>query len=225
MRRRATIVLLGTLLLVEVSQAAEDQSKEQVVVKNRKLALTLSSERSRGSVVDTIMIHFCSDVVNNPQSPYKTERILSIFRRYKVSCHYLIDREGRVLLLVDEDRKAWHAGKGMLPWAPDRKNRLNDHSIGIELMGIGTYPEMKEYMSASDYNRLPKEQLGFTDAQYASLRRLIADICDRHKSINFDRKHIIGHDEYAPERKTDPGRLFEWNRIGLSRERKINKTD
>ena len=64
-------------------------------------------------------------------------RIVSIRRllssRDKVSCHYLIDRKGRILKMVDENKVAWHAGKSK--WK--NFNNLNKNSIGIELVNKG----------------------------------------------------------------------------------------
>ena len=68
------------------------------------------------------------------------------------------------------------------------------------------------------YARLRPSDIGYTDKQYESLRSLLKLITNRHPQIKMDRKHIIGHDEYAPGRKTDPGSLFDWTRIGLSQQ-------
>jgi N-acetyl-anhydromuramyl-L-alanine amidase AmpD len=90
---------------------------------------------------------------------------------------------------------------------------LNKYSIGIELMAIGTEAEMAPMMSVEHYKKIPKEHIGYTEAQYGALNLLLDDILTRNKKIKRDREHIIGHDEYAPERKTDPGSLFEWVKV------------
>jgi N-acetyl-anhydromuramyl-L-alanine amidase AmpD len=62
--------------------------------------------------------------------------------------------------------------------------------------------------------------IGFSDAQYTALNRLIDEIRARNPAIAHDRFHIIGHEEWAGRaRRTDPGELFDWKRIGLTRER------
>lgn len=76
-------------------------------------------------------------------------------------------------------------------------------------MAIGTKEEMEPIMSSSVYDSIHPSHIGFTEAQYKSLTRLLDDILKRHPSIKNDRVHIIGHDEYAPARKTDPGSLFD----------------
>lgn len=118
--------------------------------------------------------------------------------------------------LVDENRIAFHAGKGSLPGFPAYQNKLNEYSIGIELMAIGTREEMLPLISAQTYESIAPSNIGYTDAQYRSLNLLLNDIIGRHPTIQRDRQHIVGHDEYAPGRKTDPGKLFDWSRINFT---------
>ena len=61
------------------------------------------------------------------------------------------------------------------------------------------------------YGQLEESQLGFTDAQYDSLRALVTDLCERYR-IPMDGAHVIGHDAYSPA-KHDPGELFDWDRL------------
>lgn len=158
-----------------------------------------------------VMLHFCSAVVNHRDDPYNHEYVRQTFTDAGVSIHYIIDREGQIFCYIPEDRSAWHAGSGT--WLNDEKytNKMNKYSIGIELMGMGTYKEMSGYLHKWEYNKIPKELLGFTDAQYVSLKALVEDICQRH-DIPLDKDHIIGHDEFNPK-KNDPGDLFDWSRI------------
>ncbi len=166
--------------------------------------------------VDTILLHFCSDVVANPMNPYDARQIVDGFARFRVSAHFLIDRDGNMLQLVSLDRTAYHAGAGNLPNQPERENRLNEFSIGIELMGIGTLSEMMIYMSSDQYRELDPKFLGYTDEQYDALNDCIAALMGVFPEIVFGRDSIFGHDEWSPGRKTDPGVLFDWERIGLS---------
>ena len=156
------------------------------------------------------MLHFCSAVVNHRDDPFNMAYIRQIFIDADVSIHYIIDREGTVYCYVPEDRAAWHAGTGM--WGDDKyTGSMNLYSIGIELVGIGSQSDMKSYLSAKDYKALDPSWYGFTDAQYAALKDLVEDICQRN-SIPMDRQHIIGHEEYNPK-KHDPGQLFDWDRL------------
>jgi N-acetylmuramoyl-L-alanine amidase len=103
-----------------------------------------------------------------------------------VSAHYLIDRDGRLYQLVDERRRAWHAGKSQ--WGND--SDINSASLGIELDNNGEEP--------------------FAEAQIAALLALLDDIQKRYAipAANF-----IGHADVAPTRKNDPSRYFPWRRL------------
>lgn len=101
----------------------------------------------------------------------------------KVSAHFLVRRDGTVIQFVPCHRRAWHAGASS--W--QGRARCNDFSIGIELEG-------------SDY-------VPFTERQYAALVRLT-----RHLLRTYPIRHVAGHSDIAPERKTDPGPFFEWDR-------------
>lgn len=160
-----------------------------------------------------VVLHFISNAAVNPENPFVYEDIRRIFIDYDVSPHYMIDRKGEIYFLLPESRAARHAGKGELFNFPGYKDHLNDYSIGIELMAIGTESEMQSMISPEQYRKIPKEHIGYTEAQYKSLNFLLDDILVRNQEIKRDREHIIGHNEYAPERKIDPGSLFDWSMI------------
>ncbi len=162
-----------------------------------------------------VMVHFSSDVMANPDDPYVVENVLDIFLDYGVSIHYLIDREGVIYQCVNEGDVAWHAGKGS--WGDDMQyeNRMNQYSIGIELLAIGTAQEMSLYMIQEEYDQLDQEDIGFTQLQYEALAELLEDIVARNDGLLYDRDHIIGHSEYSVGTKVDPGDLFDWSQIGL----------
>lgn len=167
----------------------------------------------QSNIPTRIVLHFISNAATNPENPYIYEDIRKIFIDYDVSPHYMIDREGEIYFLLPESRAARHAGKGELPKYTEYNDQLNKYSIGIELMAIGTEEEMQKMMSSEHYKKIPQEHIGYTEAQYKALNLLLDDILARNKEIKRDRVHIIGHDEYAPERKMDPGELFEWGKI------------
>jgi N-acetyl-anhydromuramyl-L-alanine amidase AmpD len=170
--------------------------------------------------VTHVVLHFMSNVAQNPHDPYDIEQVRNIFVDYKLSSHYLIARDGLVVKLVEEDRIAWHAGRGSLDEFPEYHNKLNNYSIGIEFLAIGSREEMvPKYLTPSAYERLDPGLVGYTEAQYAAVNELLTEIYDRHPKIVRNRRHIIGHDEYAgpmqrPDNpKVDPGSLFDWGRI------------
>ena len=108
-----------------------------------------------------------------------------------VSAHYVVEEDGRIFQLVDEDKRAWHAGLSSWRGATD----MNSASIGIELVNPG---------HACGYRAFPAAQ---TDA----LMNLMRGILARH---GLDAALApLGHSDIAPERKEDPGELFPWQRL------------
>lgn len=160
---------------------------------------------------EIVMLHFTSAVMLDRENPYDMNAVRSIFRDYEVSIHYIVDRDGTVYCYIPEDRQAWHAGTGT--WGDDPKytDQMNDYSIGIEILAIGSREDMAQYLSPDAYAALDPGLIGYTDAQYDALKALVTDICTRYE-IPMDREHIIGHQEYAPQ-KADPGQLFDWDRL------------
>ena len=105
----------------------------------------------------------------------------------KVSAHYVIDEDGALLQLVAEERRAWHAGVASWQHATD----INARSIGIELVN-------------------PGHELGyraFPASQMRTLLDLLPAVVARH---GIPPQRILGHSDVAPERKSDPGELFDW---------------
>ena len=105
-------------------------------------------------------------------------------RGLRVSAHFLLRRDGRVLQFVSCDQRAWHAGASV--WRG--RDNCNHYSIGIELEGL-------------DGTR-------FDDAQYAPLARLL-----RALAAHYPIAEVVGHEDIAPGRKADPGAGFDWPRL------------
>mgnify|MGYP001165551025 FL=1 len=117
--------------------------------------------------------------------------------KHKVSTHYLIDRKGKILKMVDDNKIAWHAGKSK--WK--NFNNLNKYSIGIELVNRG-----HEF----GYEK-------FTILQVSNLIKLCRNLKKKYK---IKISNIVGHSDIAPLRKQDPGEKFPWqklqkNKIGI----------
>lgn len=112
----------------------------------------------------------------------------------KVSAHYLIAEDGTVLRMVDEAKRAWHAGQSY--WRG--MTGLNSHSIGIEIVNPG-----------HDWGYRP-----FPDEQIDALIPLVSEIKDRYA---LTRGNIVGHSDVAPARKRDPGELFPWGKLARLR--------
>ena len=103
-----------------------------------------------------------------------------------VSSHYLLGKDGDLYQLVEDGRRAWHAGPGR--WGP--LGDLNSTSIGIEIDNDGDSP--------------------FPEVQIRSLVTLLEDLCTR---LGIPRHAIIAHSDLAPGRKQDPNRFFPWQTL------------
>lgn len=106
----------------------------------------------------------------------------------EVSAHYLISMDGSVTALVDETRRAWHAGAGAWGAVTD----VNSHSIGIELDNPGQMP--------------------FPERQMAAVSEVLAGVMTRW---TIAPQGVIAHSDMAPRRKRDPGPRFDWRRLAL----------
>ena len=106
----------------------------------------------------------------------------------KVSSHYFIKNNGKILNLVPDQYKAWHAGKSY--WKNFKS--LNEYSIGIEINNPGHYYNYRKFFSN----------------QISSLARLLKYLMKRYK---IKKKNILGHSDISPDRKKDPGEKFPWN--------------
>ena len=110
--------------------------------------------------------------------------------KFKVSCHYLINRKGNVIQMVEDKKTAWHAGKSK--WK--KFINLNENSIGIELVNKG--------------HRLGYQN--FTEIQIKSLITLCKKL---KKKYRIKKENFLGHSDIAPLRKIDPGEKFPWKRL------------
>ncbi|RIL12508.1 MAG: 1,6-anhydro-N-acetylmuramyl-L-alanine amidase AmpD [Proteobacteria bacterium] len=142
-------------------------------------------ERPAASVIDTIVIHAMHSAKAgrelDPLACFET------LQEHQVSAHYAVSCDGSIFLLVPEEKRAFHAGESRLPFEGDMREKVNDFSIGVEL--IATAEE------------------GFSEQQYQALSSLTTEILTRH-SIRY----IVGHEHIAPGRKSDPGPRFDWKR-------------
>ena len=141
-------------------------------------------ERTGGRQPDMIILHY----TGMPDAASALARLCS--PGSQVSAHYFVDEDGRIIQLVPEKRRAWHAGLGS--WGLDKD--INSCSIGIEIVNPGY-----EY----GYRDFPKRQI-------AAVTALCRSILTRH-AIPSDR--VLGHSDVAPARKRDPGERFPWQTL------------
>ena len=122
-------------------------------------------------------------------SAQNTSNMINVLNSLHLSCHYIIDTDGSITQVVEEHKRAWHAGLGS--WR-DIKSDLNSHSIGIELshhsLGQDNYPHQ----------------------QINSLIQLSQELIKRY---SIKPQYIVGHSDTAPTRKPDPGMCFPWQEL------------
>ena len=105
----------------------------------------------------------------------------------RVSAHYVVEEDGTVWRLVPEERRAFHAGVSC--W--DGEQNLNRLSIGVEIVNPG-----------HEWGYRP-----FPEAQMMAVERLCREVLSRHPIPPY---RVVGHSDIAPDRKSDPGELFDW---------------
>jgi len=142
------------------------------------------NDRQPGLPLDVLVIHY----TGMESCAEAKSRLCDV--EAQVSAHYLIEEDGTVHRLVDEDKRAWHAGVGWWRGAID----VNGHSIGIELVNPG-----------HEFGYQP-----FPEPQMVALTNLARSILSRH---HIPAHNIVAHSDVAPRRKQDPGELFDWRRL------------
>lgn len=148
-------------------------------------------ERSEGVKADLLVMHYTGMKTGKEA----IERLCD--PEAKVSSHYVVEEDGRIFQLVDENKRAWHAG--ISSWGG--REKVNDFSIGVEIVNPG-----------HEFGYRP-----FPAVQMQSVVALCKEIVARHK---IEPKRVVGHSDIAPARKEDPGELFDWgllarNGVGL----------
>ncbi|GAB4350064.1 MAG: N-acetylmuramoyl-L-alanine amidase [Oricola sp.] len=141
-------------------------------------------DRRGGRAADLLLLHYtgmetgsgAEDWLCDPQSG--------------VSCHYLVHEDGRIVQMVPEKMRAWHAGESFWNGETD----INSCSIGIEIVNGGHEFGLPE----------------FPDRQVAAVIGLARDIVARH---GIAPERVLAHSDVAPGRKRDPGELFPWRRL------------
>ena len=108
----------------------------------------------------------------------------------QVSCHFLVHEDGRIVQMVRETDRAWHAGAGSWKGRED----INSRSIGIEIVNPG---------HEHGYRAFPAVQIEVVTA-------LAKEIVDRWAIVP---ERVLGHADVAPARKQDPGELFPWAQL------------
>lgn len=137
------------------------------------------------SQTDTNGIHYVKALFTNTLD-WDAHPYFKSIEGIEVSAHAFIERDGSITQFVNFNDRAWHAGQSSYLG----KDKCNDYTIGIEMEGSDFQP--------------------FTDAQYHALAQLIVAI---YQAYPKTRRHLTGHSDIAPGRKTDPGEFFAWAKL------------
>ena len=168
------------------------------------------SSRPRSTVIDTIVIHYTANG--------SIEDTIAWFLNpaNKVSAHYVIGLDGRIVRMVPDAKRAYHAG--VSEW--QGRTGVNAFSIGIELVNWGplklrgesffSWPKNYSESYNSDEPDLIESEYWqpFPELQLAALEQLLQLLREEHQI-----QWIVGHNEIVPERKRDPGPAFPWERF------------
>ena len=122
--------------------------------------------------------------------------------KYKVSCHYLINRKGKIIQMVKDSDVAWHAGQSK--WK--KFVNLNNNSIGIELVNKG-------------------HKFGYQNFSNVQIKALIKLCKKLKKKYGIKKENFLGHSDIAPLRKIDPGEKFPWKKLSTHKIGKWFKED
>lgn len=155
-------------------------------------------DRQDENDISLIVMH----CISLPEGQYHTPYIKQLFTnqlkaeshpdfaeicQLQVSSHIVIDREGAITQYVPFNKRAWHAGVSEY----QGRDKCNDFSIGIELEGTEYSP--------------------YTEVQYTQLALLINCLLSTYPKLS--QQNITGHSDIAPQRKTDPGEYFDWEKL------------
>lgn len=138
----------------------------------------------QGSPIDVLLLHYTGMPDHEQALAWLCDP------RSQVSAHYFVGEDGRILSLVPEEHRAWHAGASV--WAGERD--LNTRSIGIEIANTGHSGGLPPY----------------PDVQIEAVIALCRDVVGRHPIASH---RVLAHSDVAPNRKLDPGELFPWERL------------
>ena len=147
----------------------------------RYFSPNFNNKKRSKNLIKTIVIHY-----TGMQSERESLKRLTN-PKSKVSSHFLINRQGKIYRLIEDNKIAWHAGKSY--WG--KYKNLNKNSIGIELVNKG---------HRYGYTNFGKKQIN-------SLKKICKKIIKKYK---IKKVNIVGHSDIAPLRKIDPGEKFPW---------------
>ena len=176
-------------------------NKTELLKSARQLPSPNCDDRPDEHDISLIVIHNISlppgqfgdtwiDKLFTNQLPKEAHPFFADIHTLRVSSHLLIRRDGEIVQYVPFCKRAWHAGISQF----QGRDVCNDYSIGIELEGT--------------------DHQAFTEIQYQQLEMTIKQLQQQYPSLK--KGNITGHQHIAPNRKTDPGAFFDWQRLSIN---------
>ena len=148
--------------------------------------------RYDGKTIDAIVLHYTGMGTGEQAEDWLCDPAS------RVSSHYLVHEDGRVVQMVRENDRAWHAGIGL--WHGERD--MNSVSVGIEIVNPG-HRDWPEGAETGPLEPFPSQQV---DAVISLCR----DVMERR---GVARERVVAHSDLAPQRKRDPGEAFPWDAL------------
>ncbi len=166
-----------------------------------------SGEFKKGNL-DSIIMHYTTGATAKPAINTLTNP------RVRASAHIVLDRDGSITQLIPFNKIAWHAGKSFY----NGRSGYNNYSIGIELVNAGHLSKSGNIFRAwygQAFN--PSEVMEAIHRNHTSVKYwhvytqeqidAAKDLCQLLVS-EYGISQILGHEEIAPKRKSDPGPAF-----------------
>tara|TARA_Y100000590_G_scaffold457210_1_gene609376 strand:+ start:3910 stop:4644 length:735 start_codon:yes stop_codon:yes gene_type:complete len=155
---------------------------------NKIISPNFDKKKRPNSIIKFIVIHYTGmqserESINRLCNP-----------KSKVSSHFVINLNGKVYRLIEDNKIAWHAGESC--WK--KLKNLNKYSIGIELVNKG-------------------HEFGYTNYKKKQINSLV-NVCKiLIKKYKIKKTNIVGHSDIAPQRKIDPGEKFPWKKLAIQK--------
>lgn len=183
-----TITKIVRDTIIKNSKTEQPEMARAAKLNNYKVSSNNYPAKGQDERIRFLVLHYTA--LDNPTS-------LRVLTQQEVSSHYLINDvdDDQIDLLVDESKRAWHAG--VSKWK--NLDNLNFTSIGIEIVNKGF----------TNVNGV-KTQYPYPDFQIKKVGELTQDIVKRY---NISPVNVVGHSDISPGRKPDPGPLFPWKRL------------
>lgn len=191
--RSLSVVCIGALLctLTACTLTACDSSAPIVPL---TIDDTTYRSSSYGDRIRFIVVHYTA--TDNQTS-------LDLLTQGKVSSHYLVMQGNYpVYQLVDDNKSAWHAGASSFRGMAN----LNDNSIGIEIVNEGVLRQYREMAGYPPYHH-------YADYDERQIRQVGELLHSLSQKYNISPRNIVAHSDVAPDRKSDPGAKFPWERL------------